>query len=143
MSKSQSVASFASPGFQVYFSVAKLQNGCVPEIAVVEEEELKDPGVDGNRYRRIYRQFPVFTMNTIADWASRAAGDDLTQTYYKLVGQVVSMVITLGGVTKRFSKVKIRNVTPTQVAGQMVGFGAETASVGVTFAAWELQVVEV
>ena len=143
MSSSQFVASLRINGSTFFFARARTAQGRVPDVPVMEEEELKDAGIDGVRFRQIYLQFEDFDMETVEDWTTRDAGDLLEQKYKGAVSFVGELTTVFGGVTKKYKEVKVRAVRCDVRPGVLTGFGATTGNIGTVAAVWMLKIMKV
>jgi hypothetical protein len=141
MSADQFVASLSADAGRFFFALAVTSVGKVPDVRVLEQEELGDPGIDDVRYRDLYARFPEFTMDTLEDFTDQGAGLTLERSYRSAIGSVATLTQILTTVTTSF-RVKIRSVDPVVRAGPLIGFGASAGSIGTIRARWTLRVVE-
>lgn len=112
--------------------------GAAPDQNEWIEEPLQDVGVNNQRFRIINQQFTPFTLNTVADASTYAAGVIIAQGYRLTRGAIGNLSVTLSGTATRWRNVKVLSVVPSVRRGQLVGDGASATSLCVIYAAWQM-----
>ncbi len=108
----------------LYFFSVQTDSGFLQELAVEVPEEHVTPGVDGRRWRTLYRQYPSFSMTTIGEAATFAVACANKNRAESLTNQLVSLSVTVGGVAYAFRNVHVESVRATAVPGTMVASGS-------------------
>ena len=82
------------------------------------EEELRTPGVNGRRFRRLFKQYTPFTARTAFGSDSYATSNGYASDYLSAIGRIAYISTTVGGQSLQYPSVKILGVSP------MVGVGS-------------------
>lgn len=139
MSSSQYKAALQLSTSEVlYFSRLKSDQGGPQIIPELLEEEMRDGGADGSRFRDISLQFTDWIFTTSADATSYDGVLELKAQYERAQnrGLVATLRLELGGVFRVYKYLKIRRVEPRCRPGSSTGWGAESSSNGLIYATW-------
>jgi hypothetical protein len=151
MSSSNYVASLTGGGFSPFaFASASTEWGSVPDTFELEQEALRDRGVDYDRWRDVRLGYQPFTMQTLADDTSFANAAQVMLNYRVVAKrrQLATLYYSAGGTSKNFLKVKVLDVAPLPMlrslvsGGSLYGYGASSPSSGVLAALWTLQLTQ-
>ena len=115
--------------------------GFAMSVAMPQDEVLTTPGVDYERIRRVFDQFPTFPAETTMDCTNYSAAVTLKEKYERLAGNYGKITMIVGAADRQLN-VYIRSVTATAFPGRVVGLEANAASEAYVDAVWAMAVVE-
>lgn len=116
-------------GSTIPFLVSNADEGFFSDSAIINEEELMSPGVDGARWRTVYKQFPDFELRTVSQATSVDAAIKIKQNAErKFVGKNVTLQAAINGITYPMKKVHVKAVKATVVPGPLYGVGVSSAA---------------
>lgn len=144
MGASNNVAKIQCDGIGLaQFAAVNINGTRVSEHTQTVLQELMANGVDGRRWRRRFEQYEPFTMATVADGPSRAAGEAESATYEDLSGEYVTLTIIIAGVTRTWRNVKVTAAENIDLkAGRLAGAGTDPSSAYALYATWTLCLTE-
>jgi hypothetical protein len=137
-----SLASINVSGRSVQFLRFLTEEGFQSEQQEINEEELNTPGVDGRRFRTVFRQFETTTAETTQDCATYNDAKALKKLYQSFRGRNCILQVTAGGVVNVYPRVHISGVKALAHAGKVSGAGASSSSAAYVDATWSLVVME-
>lgn len=112
--------------------------GYIPDRPVEIAELLQTLGVDGVRWRTLFRQFPSFTLSTVTEASIHSNAVVLARTITSMVQGTVRLRVDIGGVSYNVVDVHVDNADPVVIPGPVVGIGA-TANQAHVVTAWQLR----
>lgn len=118
------------------FDVFKTDRGGLPIVGEPQEEELKTPGVDGRRFRRIYSLQRPFNVQTAMGAASYQDGVDKLQNHIRAKGRMATLALAAGGSNFTNNLVKIIDVTSVVGNGSFISSG--TVQPSYVLATWNM-----
>jgi len=119
---SGSITASAS-SLSITFLAAQFPAGFMDLVAIDQAEELMTPGVDGRRWRTIYKQFPSFQMTTISEAATYNAAAALKKVAEKMVQKLVRLTVVIDAVPVIMREVHVSAVAPRIFPGPIFGAG--------------------
>lgn len=108
--------------------VARTERGAPNAISVVQEEVLATPGVDGKRWRTVFRQYEPTQLYTVVDCTNYAYAISDKALAESFKGKLVRLQVTLSGITYAFRDAHVEGVAATVFPGPAVGEGATGAA---------------
>ncbi len=106
------------------FLSATMPAGTFDDEPIEQGEELTTPGVNGRRWRTIFKQFPSFTMTTVSE-ALTYAGAQLHKAYAEqMVQKLVTLTCTIDTVAFTMKQVHVSAVSARLYPGPVYGAGA-------------------
>lgn len=111
-------------GSAVDLLIARSDRGAPNSARLVQEESLTTPGVDGTRWRVMFRQYEPTQLYTVVDCGTYAIGILYKQIIEKLKGKLVTVKLDISGVSYSFQNVHVEAVGATVFPGPAVGNGA-------------------
>lgn len=118
------VGSISYRGDRLSLLVARTERGAPNAIPVVQEEALATPGVDGKRWRVIFRQYEPTQLFTVVDCVNYAYAVSDKALAESFKGKLVRLQVTLSGNTYAFRDAHVEGVAATAFPGPAVGEGA-------------------
>jgi len=115
-------------GNRLSLLVARTDRGAPNAISVVQEEALATPGVDGKRWRTVFRQYEPTQLFTVVDCVSYAYAISDKALAESFKGKLVRLQLTLSGITYAFRDAHVEGVVATAFPGPAVGEGATGAA---------------
>lgn len=116
-------------GSTIPFLVSNADEGFFSDSAIINEEELMSPGVDGARWRTVYKQFADFELRTVSQATTVAAAITTKRTAErKFVGKNVTLQAAVNGVTYTMKNVHVKAVKATVIPGPLYGAGVSSAN---------------
>ena len=115
-------------GEKLSFLVARTMQGAPNTFATVQEEVLSTPGVDGKRWRTVFRQFEPTQLYTVTDCASYNYAMVDKEIAESFKGKLVRLQMDVGGVTYAFRDTHVEGVSAVVLPGPAVGKGATGTS---------------
>lgn len=117
------------------------ENGYLLDQEMIEEETLETPGVDGRRFRTIFKQHTPTAATTCMAYASFGDAVIAANAYRKVKGRLATVTISAGGRVDRFT-CHVRDVQPVPRAGAVAGVGASVGNAAHLLATWILEPTE-
>lgn len=114
----------SSSSLSIQFLAVQFPAGFMDLVAIDQAEELTTPGVDGRRWRTIYKQFPSFQMTTISEAATYSTAAELKKVAEKMVQKLVRLNVVIDGVPVTMPDVHVSAVSSRLFPGPIFGFGA-------------------
>jgi hypothetical protein len=127
-------------GGTIQFLTVLTDTGMMEDEPIVESEELTTPGVDGRRWRTVFKQYPQFQLYATSDAATYDAAIELKRKAARFVQSLGTLKMTLDTVTYQAKKVHIDGVIATCVPGPATGAGA--AGLAHVVFVWKLTLTE-
>ena len=118
------------------------ETGFLLSTATVEEEVIETPGVDGHRWRTIFKQFTPTTVETLVACASFGDAVITANNYRKAKGGLCTITLTGGGRTEIFRDVHISDVRPVPRAGQVTATEASANNQAHVYCQWTFELSE-
>lgn len=118
------VGSISYRGDSLSLLVARTERGAPNALPTVQEEELATPGVDGKRWRVVFRQYEPTELFTVIDCANYEYAVSNKALAESFKGKLVRLQVTLGSVTYSFRDAHVAGVMATAFPGPAVGGGA-------------------
>ncbi len=115
--------------------------GFLMSVATPQDEVLTTPGVDYERIRRVFDQFPTFNAETTMDCTNFSAAVTLKEKYERLAGNYGKVTLVTGGADRQLN-VYVAAVQATAIPGRVVGGDANSSSEAYVDAIWALRCVE-
>jgi hypothetical protein len=115
--------------------------GFAMSVPLPQDEILTTPGVDYERIRRVFDQFPTFAAETTMDCTNYSAAVTLKEKYESLVGNYGRVNLVVGSADRQL-KVYVRSVQATAMPGRVVGGDANSSSEAYVDAVWAMSVIE-
>ncbi len=135
------IGTISAQGVSLPFLAARMPAGYFDDEAIAQAEELITPGINGRRWRTLFRQFPSFQMTTTHDATEYATAALAKQRAEGLVQKLVTLQVTIAGISYT-----MRNVHVSAVAGQLfpgplcgAGTASGTAHVDLT---WQFELTD-
>lgn len=119
------------------FLTFQSDSGYLLDQEMIQEEVLETPGVDGQRWRTMFKQHTPTTAETVAACASFGDAVITANAYRKAKGRLGTVTITAGTRTESFS-VHVADARPTPRAGATVGGGASSGNTAHVLCTWVL-----
>lgn len=130
-------------GLVLFFDKFRTDDGRVPDVLQIQEEELQANGVDGRRFRTINNQYRPFTAQTLETVATYSQGVTRARAYDLIKGQNVRLaIINMGGAQMTYHRVHVNEVRAVPVPGAVAG-AATTADAAHVVCDWRMTVMEV
>lgn len=126
----------------VFLAVALPQSGMVLDRAIDIEQDLVSPGVDYQRWLRLFAQFPITEADTIIDTADYSAAITLARTHAAAAGRYADLTIVYGSRTIIYRKVKIRACRAVPRIGSVTGSGTTGSPAASVRTQWQWQCTE-
>ena len=104
--------------------IARTERGAPNAIPVVQEEVLSTAGVDGKRWRTVFKQYEPTVLFTVTDCSTYAYAVSNKALAESFKGVLARLQITLGGTPYAFRDAHIEAVQATAFPGPAVGEGA-------------------
>lgn len=115
--------------------------GHVMDVALPQDEQLTTPGVNFERIRRIFDQFPTFSAETSMDCSNFSSAVDLKRRYERGSGNYGRLTLSTGGADYQL-RVYVAQVLAVAIPGRLVGGDADNNSAAYVDATWAMRVVE-
>jgi hypothetical protein len=115
--------------------------GFAMSVALPQDEVLTTPGVDFERIRRVFDQFPTFSAETTMDCTNYSAAVTLKEKYEGLAGNYGKITMVVGSADRQLN-VYVRAVQATAIPGRVVGGDANSSSEAYVDAIWAMAVIE-
>ncbi len=112
-------------------------SGLAVDQLLENQEELSDVGVDKRRWRRINKQFRPFALTTTSTFTTYAGGIADYRKHTLAIGAIGTLAATLYSTNYVWNQVKVLDVVPRLLAGQMTGNGIGT-SLAVLISEWSM-----
>jgi hypothetical protein len=137
-----SVGSITYQGTSLPFLAARFPAGYFDDEPIAQAEELITPGIDGRRWRTLFKQFPSFQMTTTHDATEYATAALTKQRAERLVQKLVTLQVTIGTVSYSMRQVHVSGVAAQLFPGPLcgAGTGSGTAHVDIT---WQLELTDI
>ena len=143
MSRTQWVAQIDPNGSPtLYFSQARIISGRWSPRKRWDVEELRAPGVDGVRWRRVSKQAPILHFLTAEPVPSGGDISDMMGSYDDAVGNLAWVRINLPDIKLLYKNAMVVGWTQVGIGAQLLGFGAITNSTHTLFARWAVSTPE-
>lgn len=123
------------------FLTLTTDSGYVLDQEMIEEEVLETAGVDGRRFRTMFKQHSPTPTRTVAAAASFGDAVILANSYRKAKGRIGSLSITAGARSETIV-VHVREVDAQPRAGQVVGAAASSGNTAHVLCTWVVEPVE-
>lgn len=126
-------------GARYDFLTVLADQGWLLAIMEAQEEPLTTEGVNGTRFREVFRQHPIQTLRTLAQATDFAAATALAAAYKQslLDSRLVTVSLSTPIVTASFQMVHVLSCKPVPLPGILAGAsGSPLASV---LTAWTFQ----
>lgn len=120
----------------VYFLRFLTEEGFQGEVQQIQEEELTTPGVDGRRFRSIFKQYVPTQADTTIDCATYNDAKAVKKLYEGFVGKNGTLSVTAGGVAYNYRKVHIAAVKASAHVGNVSGSGVSGGNTAYVDATW-------
>lgn len=111
-------------GLSLPLLVARTERGAPNAIPVIQEEALTASGVDGKRWRTIFKQYEPTVLYTVVDCSTYAVAVSNKAVAEGFKGALARLQITLSGNAYNFRDVHVEAVMATVFPGPAVGEGA-------------------
>lgn len=132
---------FGAPLTRAVFNFASCNfdpPGMLPDVLEEVQEELVDTGVTGRRWRRIYKQFAPFRLNTVGDETTYADGMIQARNYRLANGSLGTLTVSLDSTSYIWKNVKVRGIIPSVRKGILTGSAATSGSAAVLYGIWDM-----
>lgn len=104
--------------------IARTERGAPNAIPVIQEEVLTTAGVDGKRWRTVFKQYEPTVLYTVIDCSTFAVAVSNKAVAESFKGALVRLQTTLGGNPYAFRDAHVEDVQATAFPGPAVGEGA-------------------
>lgn len=133
-----------SPQAQETFSFLTFlsETGFPLSTAVTEEEVLETPGVDGHRWRTVYKQHGPIVAETLVACATFGDAVITANAYRKAKGGLCTVTLTAGNRTEVFRNVHVADVRPIARPGQVSAADASSGNQAHVYCQWTLEMTE-
>lgn len=128
-------------GNQYLIDIFRTERGAVEDVAVVEEEELTAPGVDGRRWRTVGNRYRPFTATILQTCLNYVSAVGQAKSYDELIGTLISVSVDLDGSTYTYPALHVSGVRMRALPGVVAG--ATNASTHTAYVLGELDLVVV
>lgn len=108
---------------------------------MIQEEALETPGVDGRRFRTVFKQHTATTAETVAAYASFGDAVIGANAYRKAKGRLGSVTINAGGRSESFN-IHVVDARPQARPGGCVGAAASSGNAAHVICTWVLEPVD-
>ncbi len=125
-----------------FLAVALPQSGMVLDRAQDQEDDLLSTGIDGQRWLRMFSQYPVTDATTIIDMADYPTAITYARLHNQSKGRFADMQISYGSLTVTHRKMKIRAVSAAPRIGTVSGSGVTGAPTASVITHWQWQCTE-
>jgi hypothetical protein len=119
-----SIGSVSYGSKTIPFLVANMPAGTFDDEPVDVGEELTTPGVNGRRWRTIFKQFPSFQMVTVSESATYAGAQIIKANAEQMVQKLVTLACTIDNVAFTMKDVHVSSATARLFPGPVYGAGA-------------------
>ena len=135
------VGTISAQGVSLPFLAARMPAGYFEDEPIAQAEELITPGINGRRWRTLFKQFPSFQMTTTHDATEYATAALTKQRAEGLVQKLVTLQVTIGTVSYTMRQVHVSGVLAQLFPGPLCGAGTAsgTAHVDIT---WQLELTD-
>lgn len=130
MSSTEWFARIRSPIGIYYVSTGRLVAGSVANTKAAILEPLESRGVDGRRFRKIFRQKEPLV---ISGFEPTSDFQKTEREWQDLVGQVVTLSLRINGKELLFKNATVLNFVPSRRLGKLTGYGQTTAPYSLAF----------
>lgn len=113
-------AKIQSPSDVRFIASGRIVGGSVANTKRAVIETLEARGVDGRRFREIFRQKEPITIN---GFEPTSDFQTLERRYQDLVGQVVTLTLRINGKLLQFKNATVVNFVPARRFGKLTGYG--------------------
>jgi hypothetical protein len=111
------------------FLVSGSDEGFFSDSGIIQEEELNTSGVDGVRWRTVFRQFPDFELRTVTQATTLAEAIAFKRLAERaMVGKNAKLTVTIAGTSYSMKDVHVKAAKGTVVPGPLYGAGVTTAN---------------
>ncbi len=117
-------------------------NGWPLDQATMMEEELRDMGIDGMRWRDESIQHDGFTMSTTVDCVLYDEAIETARRYLRTKTRIASLTVAIRGTTHLWKRLKIRGVRPVIIPGRVMAAEASLSSTCGVMCDWDLIFVD-
>lgn len=131
----------SAPRFN-FLAVALPQSGMILDQPVTNEEDLVSPGINFQRWREIFRQYPETVAETIIDCTDFNAARILARLHNAAARRLADLVITYGTSTDTYRKVKIIAAAARPLQGSVTGSGTTGSPTASVRTSWVWKVTE-
>lgn len=111
-------------GLSLSLLVARTERGAPNAIPVIQEEALMASGVNGKRWRTVFKQYEPTILYTVIDCATFAIAVSNKAVAEGFKGGLARLQVTLAGNAYNFRDVHVEGVLATAFPGPAVGEGA-------------------
>ncbi len=127
-----------------FLAVALPQAGFVLDVAMDSEEDLLSAGIDGQRWLRMFAQYPITEAFTIIDTSTYEAAKDLARQHMLSATRFADLTIAYGSLTVIHRKLKILSpVSASAHPGSVSGSGVTGSPLASVRTAWRWKCTEV
>lgn len=113
-----------------FIASGRIVGGSVANTKRAVIETLEARGVDGRRFREIFRQKEPITIDGFEPTSDFQL---LESKYDELVGQVVTLTLRINGKLLQFKNATVVNFVPTRRFGKLTGYGETSDSLTLGF----------
>lgn len=136
-----SVGSLSVKGNSFDFLSINFPSGHPEDRAILQAEELITPGIDGRRWRTVYKQFPSFPMTTTLEATDYAAAVKIKQRAENLVQKLVNLSVATSGGNFLYREVHVSAVQVRLFPGPVVGSGTSNGAAHLEIT-WQLELTD-
>lgn len=106
------------------FLIARTDSGFAQEVAQEVPEEMTTPGVNGRRWRTLFKQYANFNMFTIVEASTYGVALQYKNRAEKFMNQLVSLNLIVSGTSYNFKQAHVNGVVAVAVPGPVVASGS-------------------
>ncbi len=121
------------------FLVVKSADGFPLDQAMVQEEQLETPGVDGHRWRTVNRQHVQRSFEALSDYDSYDLAVADARKMLKAKGGLGNFILNAGGKAYTFPNTHVLGVSPIVTPGAAVGGSAGASSAATIRSTWTVE----
>jgi hypothetical protein len=118
------VGNIQKAGTNIQFLCARTESGSPLETPREISEELTSAGVDGRRWRTLYKMHPEFTLSTVTECSAYSVAISQRNKAEGLTNKLVDLVLTIDGNVYLFGNVHVNAVLARAVAGVVIASGS-------------------
>ena len=137
-----SVGSITYSGKTITLLSALTASGTFDDEPVAQAEELITPGINGRRWRTLFRQFPSFQMTTVSEAATYAGAQIIKATAEQFTQKLVNLTVTIDGITFNMQDVHVSAALCRLFPGPVYGAGASASNAAHIEIAWQLELTD-
>lgn len=117
------------------FLIARTDSGFAQEMQQEVPEELTTPGVNGRRWRTLFKQYATFNLFTITEASTYGVALQYKNRAEKFMNQLVNLNLVVSGSSYNFKQAHVNGVIAVAIPGPVVASGSTggTSHVAITW----------